>query len=58
MLSGGANDVKRHAWFTGLDWDALSARKILCPRRPCNDSAKRLKELQVGLWLSALPFTV
>ena len=49
MLNGRANDVKRHQWFSGLDWDALAARKMDTPRKPKDDSAKRLKELQVPL---------
>ena len=47
MLSGHAGDVKRHAWFAGLDWQALAARKMEAPRTPRDDSAKRLKELTV-----------
>jgi cGMP-dependent protein kinase 2 len=47
MLNGRANDVKRHKWFEGLDWEALEARKIEPPRRPKEDSAKRLRELNV-----------
>lgn len=47
MLKGRANDVKQHPWFAGLDWIALAARKVETPRQPKDDSAKRLKELQV-----------
>jgi hypothetical protein len=47
MLSGRANDIKRHKWFEGLDWEALAARKVEPPRKPKEDSAKRLKELTV-----------
>ncbi|KAI8465523.1 MAG: cyclic nucleotide dependent protein kinase [Monoraphidium minutum] len=46
MLSGKAADVMRHKWFDGVDWDALSAKRVTPPRRPKDtDSAKRLKEL-------------
>eukprot|EP00884_Botryococcus_braunii_P009729 jgi/Botrbrau1/18758/Bobra.0386s0081.1 len=45
MLAGKANDVKRHRWFDGMDWEALAARKIAPPRQPHDDSAKRLREL-------------
>lgn len=45
MLNGRANDIKKHKWFEGLDWDALEARKLQPPRKPKEDSAKRLKEL-------------
>lgn len=47
MLNGLANDVKNHPWFAGIDWIALSARKVETPRQPKDDSAKRLRELQV-----------
>jgi hypothetical protein len=47
MLAGKANDIKQHRWFDGLDWEALAARKLEAPRRPQDDSAKRLKELTV-----------
>ena len=48
MLNGRANDIKKHKWFEGLDWDALEARKLQPPRKPKEDSAKRLKELTVS----------
>lgn len=48
MLNGLANDVKNHPWFSGIDWIALSARKVETPRQPKDDSAKRLRELQVS----------
>lgn len=34
MLSGKAQDVKRHKWFEGLDWEALEARRITPTRKP------------------------
>jgi cGMP-dependent protein kinase 2 len=34
MLSGKAQDVKRHRWFEGMDWAALEARRSAPPRRP------------------------
>eukprot|EP00775_Hariotina_reticulata_P007218 gene7218-7431_t len=46
MLSGKAQDVKRHKWFEGVDWAALEARRSPPPRKPKEtDSAKRLKDL-------------
>ncbi len=47
MLNGRAADIKRHKWFEGLEWEALEARKVEPPRRPRDDSAKRLRELTV-----------
>jgi len=47
MLNGRANDIKKHKWFEGLDWEALEARKVTPLRKPKEDSAKRLKELTV-----------
>ena len=29
-----ADDIKRHPWFAGIDWDALYARKIEPPFKP------------------------
>ncbi len=49
MLAGRAADIKRHKWFEALDWEALEARKVEPPRRPKDDSAKRLRELMVLL---------
>jgi serine/threonine protein kinase len=34
MLSGKAQDVKRHRWFEGMDWAALEARRSAPSRRP------------------------
>ena len=48
MLNGRANDIKKHKWFEGLDWEALEARKVAPLRKPKEDSAKRLKELTVS----------
>lgn len=48
MLNGRANDIKKHKWFEGLDWEALEARKVTPLRKPKEDSAKRLKELTVS----------
>ncbi|KAK9867128.1 hypothetical protein WJX84_004628 [Apatococcus fuscideae] len=45
MLSGRANDIKRHRWFDGFDWDGVITRKMTPPRKPRDDSSKRLKEL-------------
>lgn len=45
MLNGRVADIKRHKWFEGLDWDALAARRIEAPRRPKNDSEKRIAEI-------------
>ena len=49
MLAGRAADIKRHKWFEALDWEALEARKVEPPRRPKDDSAKRLRELMVPI---------
>ena len=46
MLSGRARDIKRHRWFDGLEWEALEARRIEPPRKPKDDSQKRLRELE------------
>jgi cGMP-dependent protein kinase 2 len=45
MLNGRVNDIKRHKWFEGLDWDALGARRLEAPRKPKNDSEKRVQEI-------------
>lgn len=34
MLSGKAADVMKHKWFEGIDWDALSAKRLQPPRKP------------------------
>ncbi len=47
MLSGRGADIKRHKWFEGMDWEALSNRRVEPGRKPREDSAKRLKELMV-----------
>jgi cGMP-dependent protein kinase 2 len=45
MLAGGVEDIKKHPWFEGFDWDALAARKIAAPRLPKQkDSEKRVRE--------------
>lgn len=44
-LAGRAGDVKRHKWFDGFDWEALSARKMVPPRQPKDDAAKRIRDL-------------
>ncbi|ORX96454.1 Pkinase-domain-containing protein [Basidiobolus meristosporus CBS 931.73] len=33
-LKGGAEDVKRHKWFTGVDWQLVMAREIMAPIVP------------------------
>ncbi|GAA6003985.1 cAMP-dependent protein kinase [Rhodotorula paludigena] len=33
-LKGGAEDVKNHPWFQGVDWDAVSRREIRAPIIP------------------------
>ena len=49
MLAGRANDIKKHRWFEGLDWEALEARKVQPPRIPKEkDAQKRLQELTVS----------
>jgi len=29
--AGGANDIKDHAFFNDIDWDAISARQVPMP---------------------------
>eukprot|EP00208_Stichococcus_sp_RCC1054_P000748 CAMPEP_0206148736 /NCGR_PEP_ID=MMETSP1473-20131121/37408_1 /ASSEMBLY_ACC=CAM_ASM_001109 /TAXON_ID=1461547 /ORGANISM="Stichococcus sp, Strain RCC1054" /LENGTH=739 /DNA_ID=CAMNT_0053546159 /DNA_START=267 /DNA_END=2486 /DNA_ORIENTATION=- len=48
MLNGRANDIKKHKWFEGMDWAALSARRVQPPRVPVDDSQKRINELTEG----------
>lgn len=45
MLQGRVRDIKAHAWFEGLDWDDLGCRRLDTPRKPKDDSAKRIAEL-------------
>ena len=45
MLNGRANDIKKHAFFEGLDWTALEARRLEPPRKPKDDCAKRIMEM-------------
>jgi cGMP-dependent protein kinase 2 len=45
MLNGRVSDIKRHKWFEALDWDALAARRLEAPRKPKNDSEKRVQEI-------------
>ena len=45
MLNGRAADIKKHRWFDGFDWDALAARRLDPPRKPKNDSEKRIQEI-------------
>ena len=46
-LGGGAAEVKRHEWFQGFDWDSLAARRMIPPRQPKDDAAKRIRDLAV-----------
>ena len=34
LLSGGVQDIKAHAFYSGLDWSALSALKLQPPFKP------------------------
>jgi cGMP-dependent protein kinase 2 len=47
-LAGRAADVQRHRWFEGFDWGGLAARKMVPPRQPMDDAAKRIRELAVS----------
>ena len=38
-LRNGVNDVKNSAWFRGMDWEALLARKLEAPHVPQIDGA-------------------
>ena len=44
-LPGRVNDIKMHAWFQDFDWDSLAARKMIPPRPPKDDAAKRIRDL-------------
>jgi len=46
--SAGANDIKQHAWFDKFDWEELAARKMIPPRQPKDDAAKRIRDLSNG----------
>ena len=35
VTQNGADDVKRHRWFKGLDWDEVFYRKLKVNKRPC-----------------------
>jgi len=46
----GINELRRHSWFTGLDWDALETKELLPPFVPDSkkanfDSTHELEEL-------------
>lgn len=45
MLQGRANDIKKHKWFEGFDWEGIAARNVQPPRKPKNDSDKRIREI-------------
>lgn len=38
-LYGGAEDVKRHPWFHGVDWDMLLQRRLRAPIVPLQQRA-------------------
>jgi hypothetical protein len=33
-LKGGADDIKKHKWFQGFDWEALLQRQLTAPIVP------------------------
>lgn len=33
-LKGGADDIKKHKWFSGFDWEALLQRQLPAPIVP------------------------
>ena len=33
-LRNGAEDIKNHRWFKGMDWQAVLGRKVPTPHRP------------------------
>ena len=41
VTQNGADDVKRHRWFKGLDWDEVFYRKLKVNKRPCLISPSR-----------------
>lgn len=55
MLIGRASDVKGHRWFEGFDWEALESRMMDPPRRPNDDSAKRIQDLEMAETTNASP---
>jgi CRP-like cAMP-binding protein len=34
VTQGEATEIKKHPWFTGFDWDALSGKKFVAPHKP------------------------
>jgi len=38
----GANEIKRHAWFAGFDWEALLWRKMQTPFAPPAKAVEKL----------------
>ena len=34
MQAGGIQDIKRHPWFDGFDWDAMATRRMQPPSVP------------------------
>jgi len=47
MLQSGVDEIKKHPWFGGFDWAALSSRRMEPPRLPkATDHAKRKAELE------------
>ena len=33
-LAGGVKDIKKHAWFKDIDFDAISAKRVEAPWKP------------------------
>ncbi|KAI9218287.1 kinase-like domain-containing protein [Blastocladiella britannica] len=38
-LRAGADDIKQHAWFRGVDWDVVVARRVAAPLVPRTNGA-------------------
>lgn len=41
-LRGGVMDIKNHAWFDGVDWEAVARRDIPVRLYPCSSSTQTL----------------
>jgi cGMP-dependent protein kinase 2 len=56
MLSGKAGDIKKHKWFSPIEWNALASKKVEPLRRPREaDTAKRLVDVNRKYAVEKLP---
>ncbi len=65
VTQNGADDVKRHRWFKGLDWDEVFYRKLKVNKRPClispsrhNNNKKYANKIIFLLLLKLYPFQI